>query len=154
MSKYLGMLVLVLLLSKNDAWCEDHPVPVTDNETIKHLKCHFPKSKKRAPDWVCHPQSEGFTLVAVGVATKSKAGIAFMEQMAEADARRQLAQKYRDLKPQNTAVDSDAVNLKENSNFETNETLKGSKIIKKILGPKGALYVLVGIEEPADSIRP
>lgn len=89
-------------------------------------KCLFPKSKKRAPDWVCNANSDGVKRAALGSAAKSKAGLAFMEEMAAADARTRLAQKQ-------------ASGLSE-------EKLRGSKILKKIYAPDGTLYVLVGFE--------
>lgn len=90
-------------------------------------KCLFPKSKKRAPDWVCNANADGVKRAALGSAAKSKAGLAFMEEMAAADARTRLAQKQ--------------------ASGLTEAELRGSKILKKIYAPDGTLYVLVGFEE-------
>ena len=115
----------------------------TQDQPKKQKKCLFPKSKKRAPFWVCNPHAEGLTQVAVGSAAKSKAGDAFMEQMAVANARKHLAQDLHDAK-QPKVDDSSAT---ESGTVTANESLENTKIITRVYGPNGALYVLVGVDE-------
>ena len=103
------------------------------SKVSKAKKCLFPKSRKRAPDWVCKAQDDNETVTAVGSFHKSGAGNEFMEQMAAADARVNLAKKLR-----GTA-----------SQTFTDEQLQGSRVMKKIYGPKGALYVLISIDKAA-----
>lgn len=89
---------------------------------IKTKKCTFPKSRKPAPYWVCSGQDEKLGVSAVGTFAKSKAGVAFMEEMATANAHKILAEKV------------------------GKETLEGSKILKFVYAPNGTLYVLVGFD--------
>ena len=128
MRRFSCVLLSAALLLSGHAWSD---TPGT-TPVKKAKKCLFPKSKKRAPAWVCDAHIDGLTMAAVGSAAKSKAGTAFMEGMAAADARAQLANKLHGT-PQTEAV---------------NESLQGSKVLKSTYGPNGTLYVLVGIDEP------
>ena len=89
----------------------------------KTKKCTFPKSRKRAPTWVCTGKDEKQEITAVGSFAKSKAGIAHMEQMASAEARKKLAGKL------------------------NQEILEGTIILKSVYAPNGTLYVLIGVDE-------
>lgn len=116
----------------------------------KTKKCLFPKSKKRAPSWVCDARADGVAVAAVGSAAKSGAGISHMEQMAAADARSRLVQNVRESVKKDNATGKAAANKNmaaTESALTTNDTLQGAKIIKKAYGPKGTLYVLVGLDE-------
>jgi hypothetical protein len=116
--------------------------PTAADKASKAGICLFPNSSKRAPVWVCKPQARGWAVTAVGSAAKSEAGIAFMEQQAAADARTKLARSLRQGATR-TTTGSDGALITETSN----ETIRGSKIIKSVYGPDGTLYVLVGLEE-------
>lgn len=87
-------------------------------------------------------------MAAVGSATKSKTGISFMEQMALADARARLVQSLSDPK---VGGNQDAASTPASESTVitkiASETLEGTKIIKRTFGPKGTLYVLIGIDE-------
>jgi hypothetical protein len=96
----------------------------TKPTVTKIKKCTFPKSRKRAPTWVCTGQDDKLEISAVGSFAKSKAGIAHMEQMATADARKKLAEKM------------------------NSEILENTKILKSVYAPNGTLFVLVGMDEP------
>ena len=129
MRKLMGVLLFAFIFPGGYVAAEMLAAPAV---TVKQAKkCVFPKSKKRAPSWVCDVPANGF---AVGSAAKSKAGLAFMEQMASADARAKLV-PMRGAAPQN-AVGAVAV-----------ESLEGSRIIKRAYGPNGTLYVLMGLGE-------
>jgi len=114
----------------------------------KPKKCLFPKSKKRAPDWVCNINEDNLAVTAVGSFAKSRAGIAFMEQMAAADARVQLANKLRGSVQQKIAG-SEGVPVNDNDLISqiTSEQLQGTKVLKSVYGPRGKLYVLMGFDE-------
>ena len=101
--------------------------------------CLFPNSHQRAPVWVCKPQARGWTLTAVGSATRSDAGIAFMEQQAAADARVKLARR---LRGGDTRISTagDGAEITETSQV----SLRGTRVLKSVYGPDGTLYVLVG----------
>lgn len=114
-----ALLTLSVLLS-GAAYAETASKKTTVTKT---KKCTFPKSRKRAPTWVCTGQDEKQEITAVGSFAKSKAGIAHMEQMASAEARKKLAGKL------------------------NQEILEGTIILKSVYAPNGTLYVLVGVDE-------
>lgn len=120
---------------------------------VKKKKCLFPKSGKRAPIWVCDAKIDGLAVTAVGSAARSRAGISFMEQMATADARAHLAQNLSGAVQDKIAGRTNAAN-KDAADRDralitriTNESLQGTKVIKRAYGPNGTLYVLVGLDE-------
>lgn len=122
-------------------------------------ECTFPNSQTAAPGWVCDQPVEGVAVAALGSAAKSDAGFSFMRQMAATDARVQLAQNLK-IQVQNgikqyvetTGAASketvDRVNTSVTKQI-TDQSLQGTKILKSITGPDGALYVLVGLDEVA-----
>lgn len=76
-----------------------------------------------------------------------------MEQMAAADARTHLAQNLSRSVQKKIASPANASN-KDTAGRESdlitriaNESLQGTKVIKKAYGPNGTLYVLVGLDE-------
>lgn len=126
-------------------------------KVVSAPECAFPNSKEAAPGWVCDAPVEGVAVSAVGISAKSQAGIAFMKQMATADARVQLAQSVRiqvanmikQYAETTGAADQETVD-KVNSSVTkqiTNESLAGTKILKSTTGPDGSLFVLVGLDE-------
>lgn len=131
----------------------------TPNESVKEAgvtkakKCLFPQSRKRAPDWVCNAQADNLAVSAVGSFYKSGAGIEFMQQMAAADARVQLARKLREPVLHTLAVSANAANSNDAERDSallgriTDEKLQGTRILKSAYGPRGRLYVLIGFDE-------
>lgn len=119
----------------------------------KGKKCLFPKSRKRAPDWVCNAQADNLAVAAVGSFYKSGAGIEFMQQMAAADARVQLARKLREPVQKKLADSEDAADRNDAERESallskiTDEQLQGTRILKSVYGPRGTLYVLIGFDE-------
>ena len=123
----------------------------------KAVECVYPNSKELAPTWVCDMPVDGVTVSAVGVSAKSQAGIAFMKQMAMADARVQLAQSVRtqvanmikQYAETTGAADQQTVDQVNSSVTKqiTNESLVGTKLLRSATGPDGTLYVLVGLDE-------
>ncbi|MDO8263062.1 MAG: LPP20 family lipoprotein [Gallionella sp.] len=138
--------------------------PTTTGKVIKAKKCLFPKSRKRAPLWVCNAPVDGLAVTAVGSAAKSGAGISFMEQMAAADARVRLARNLREalnlrgsvqknLSGQQKIAGSANSANKDTADRDsalitriTDESLQGTKVMKSAYGPDGTLYVLVGLD--------
>ncbi len=122
--------------------------------------CVFPDAPSTAaPGWICDEPVEGIDVSAVGVAEKSAAGHSFMKNMAATDARVQLAQAMQ-VHVQNMvkqyaettgAADSETVDKVNTSVTKqiTDETLTGTKIFKTRSSPKGALYVLLGMDPSA-----
>jgi hypothetical protein len=100
---------------------------------------------------------EGASVTAVGISAKSNAGVAFMKQMAMADARVQLAQtvrirvsnmikQYAETTGAANQQTVDQVNTSVTKQI-TDETLVGTKLLRTITGPDGAMYALVGLDE-------
>ena len=148
MRKLICVLLASTLLVGLNAWSAT--VEVTA-KAQKSKKCLFPKSKKRAPAWVCDTRNEKLTLAAVGSFHKSGAGAEFMEQMATADARAKLVRQLH-LPVQRTiaasgVADSKAVNPDRALISKiSDETLQGTRVLKKAYGPRGKLYVLIGFD--------
>lgn len=147
MRKLMCVLLASTLLLGINAWGEPADVKAKAQKT---KKCLFPKSRKRAPAWVCYEQEEGLAVTAVGSFHKSGAGREFMEQMATADARAKLVQKL-NAPVQKKIAESGAGNngsKPDNALIDkiSDETLQGTKLLKKAYGPKGKLYVLIGFD--------
>lgn len=144
MRKVMCMLLSAAMILSSNAWGDTSTT--LNPKAVKAKKCFFPKSKKRAPVWICNAQADGLTVAAVGSAAKSQAGLAFMEQMAEADARSQLVQNVRGSTRKiianegKTAAPDNAFIAK-----ISEESLSGTKIMKRTYGPDGTLYVLMGL---------
>lgn len=149
MRKFLCVLMSAALILSVDAL---GGTPTTTGKVIKAKKCLFPKSRKRAPLWVCNAPADGLAVTAVGSAAKSGAGISFMEQMAAAEARVQLARNLRGTGQKASAGSTDVAGrdtAESDSALTTriaDESLQGTKIMKKAWGPDGTLYVLVGLD--------
>jgi hypothetical protein len=113
-------LLYLSLLSNGTAFAE---AKRSEFKAIKSKKCVFPKSRKRAPSWVCGEQDENIETSSVGSFAKSKGNLAFREQMAAANAREKLAGKM------------------------NSEILEGAEVLKSTIAPNGTLYVLIGIKK-------
>lgn len=153
MRKLIFLLLSAAMVLSLEAWGDTQTTAVTAAKVNKAKKCLFPKSKKRAPDWVCNAKAEGMAVAAVGSSAKSDAGISFMEQMAAVDARVHLAQKLRD-SVESKITDSEASASKTQPERDstlitriTNESLRDTKILKSAYSPNGTLYVMVGLDE-------
>ena len=148
----LCVLLSAMLFPAVDAWGDSQASAATTTKVKKAAKCSFPKSKTRAPDWVCNARAEGLAVAAVGFATKSQAGIAFMEQMAAADARARLVREVRESVRKKVVRGAPVAGSKANERDGalittiTTDTLQGTKIKKSVYGPNGTLYVLVGLD--------
>jgi len=136
------------------AGCSSAPVK---EEKVAAPECVFPNSQSAAPGWVCDMAVEGASVTAVGIAAKSSAGVSFMKQMAMTDARVQLAQtvrtrvtnmikQYAETTGAANQQTVDQVNASVTKQI-TDETLVGTKLLRTITGPDGALYALVGLDE-------
>lgn len=120
-------------------------------------ECAYPDSPKdSAPLWICDAPVEGVAVSAVGVADKSAAGVSFMKTMAAADARVKLAQQmkvhvnnmikqYVETTGAGSSETVDKVNTSV-SKLITSEELSGSRIFRTATSPKGAMYVLLGLD--------
>ena len=147
------LVTLVFVLPSIDAWGDTQSQVAMDAKGKVEKKCLFPKSRKRAPSWVCDAHIKGLRVTAVGSSAKSDAGIPFMEQMAAADARMRLARDLRGSVQNKIKGGKDFPNKEtadEDSTLITriaNDSLTGAKIIRSTFSPDGTLYVLVGLDE-------
>ena len=118
-----------------------------DSKISKAKKCLFPQSKKRAPDWVCTARDDNLAVTALGSFHKSNAGIEFMQQMAAADARVNLAKKLR-APVQKKIAESEGGAAGDSAliNKITDEQLQGTKVLKSVYGPRGKFFVLMGLD--------
>lgn len=122
--------------------------------------CVFPDATDTsAPDWVCSETIEGVAVSAVGSADKSAAGHSFMKNMAQTDARVQLAQRmkvqvqnmvkqYAETTGAASGETVDKVNTSVTKQI-TDQTLVGTKIYKSRTSPNGTLYILLGMDDGA-----
>lgn len=153
MHKVNFLLLAVAMALNVEAWGVTQTTAAPVASVNKAKKCLFPKTRKRAPDWVCNAQTDGLAVAAVGSFEKSKAGISFMKQMAAADARAHLAQKLRgavhDKILDSTGSANKVQNERDNALLTriTNKSLRGTKIVKSVYAPNGTLYVMVGLDE-------
>ena len=122
----------------------------------KVADCVFPGTQDAAPGWICDEPVEGVEVSAVGVAEPSQAGEGFMKQMAQTDARVQLAQRVKvhianmvKQYAETTGAGKDETVDKVNTSVTkqiTDQDLVGTKIYKSRVGTNGKMYVLVGID--------
>jgi LPP20 lipoprotein len=146
--KFIFVLLSTSMLLSGFAFGDSTGISTQIAKVNKPKKCLFPKSKKRAPDWVCNINEDNLSVTAVGSFARSEAGIAFMEQMAAADARVHLADKLR-LSVQQKIAGSDGASVNDSDLISkiSSEQLQGTKVLKSVYGPRGKLYVLMGFDE-------
>ncbi|OIR02118.1 hypothetical protein GALL_157360 [mine drainage metagenome] len=149
--KLLALLLVAVLMPGADAWADAPPGGGATARSKKAQKCTFPKSRRRAPDWVCHGHVEGLALTAVGSAPKSRAGFSFMEKMAAADARAHLVQAVCESVKRRLDEGAAASGKPDGRDGAlltsiAEATLQNTRIEKHSYGPNGALYVLVGLD--------
>jgi len=120
----------------------------------------------QAPDWVCNGAAnmkDG--IYAVGSAPKSPLGFSFQREEAMAVARDEIARKL-NLKVKNLlkryysstgTVDNQTAErvVTSVSKQLTKQTLKGSKLVKTWISPKGTMFVLMGMnnEDVKNSLK-
>ncbi|NOQ15950.1 MAG: hypothetical protein GQ581_02725 [Methyloprofundus sp.] len=124
------------------------PVPVAD--------CVFP-NQQAAPGWICDEPLPGLDVQAVGVSEKSAAGVAYMKNIAKADALGNLAEQFK-VKVAKMVKSyigttgkgtSETIDAAASSTIKTisSQTLSNAKIFKSRIGPEGRQYILVGLDE-------
>lgn len=119
--------------------------------------CKFDDGKTAAPDFFCTGDIEGFTITGMGSAAKSNAGMNYMVQQAALAARVQLAQNIRtqvsamvkDYLGSTGTGDAETIDKAASTTSKsiTDESLMGSRIVRRIVGPAGEVYVWVAIDE-------
>lgn len=151
MRKILQVVLSMAMVLSIGVFTSTQVAAATEVKVKKAKKCLFPKSKKRAPSWVCDAHAEGLAAAAVGSFAKSRAGLSHMEQMAAADARANLV---RDLHGSVQSKIKDGAQTAGKDDVDsalidkiTNDSLEGSRIMKRAYAPNGTIYVLVGLDQ-------
>ena len=122
--------------------------------------CVFPDAPSvPAPSWICNEPVDDIAVSAVGVAVKTTAGHSFMKNMAITDARIQLTQAMKthvqkmikQYVESTSAADAQIVGEVNASVTKqiSEETLGGSKTLKTLTSPNGALYIMLGVDRAA-----
>jgi len=138
--------------------CENNVKPAPTPVPLAPVAdCVFP-NQQPAPGWTCHEPVPGLEVQAVGTSEVSKAGIAFMNNRAKADALANLAEQFKVKVSKmvknyigTTGMGTDeTVDAAASSTIKTisSQTLSMAKIYKSRVGPEGRRYVLVGLDEP------
>ena len=141
--------------------CSSTPDKKLAKSQVVH-DCVFPNTEVAAPGWVCDEPVKGVAISAVGVAEATKGGISYQKDLAIADARGRLAEQ---MKVQvgkmvkkyvgtTGVLKSETLDAAASSTIKTvtSESLVGSRIYKMRTGPKGRLFVLVGLD-PENKVR-
>src|SRR5690554_395967 len=143
------------------AGCGDKQVAQQPTEPVKPTfveHCEY-KPGIQAPEWYCSPDIEG-GMAAVGEAKRNVAGDNNMQRtMAMANGRDALARQTQ-VKVQNLLTNrSRATGAGEEQTYEANfenvsrqvsqQTLEGSRQLKRWLAPDGTLVLLVGVSDSA-----
>jgi hypothetical protein len=151
MRKILHVVLSMAMLLSIGAFTSTQVEAATAVKAKKPKKCLFPKSKKRAPSWVCDAHAEGLAAAAVGSFAKSGAGLSYMEQMAAADARANLVRDLHESVQGKIKGGAQTASKGEADGALidkiTNDSLEGSKIMKRAYAPNGTIYVLVGLDQ-------
>ena len=151
---------LGLLLSACGSTTDDEKDQVMTNTPTTPIEanwCKFDDGVTNAPAFFCDGIIDGFVVTGRGQYEKSAAGKNFMYAQAALAARAELAQSVRaeisDMVKsylETTGV-SDAESIDKvasvTSESLAGESLEGARIIRRITGPQGEVYVWVAIDE-------
>lgn len=160
MIKIISSIALAGFITTGIVGCSDKEPTVIEDQVVKEKenKVEFQCKQENifAPKWTCIPMVEGF-YAGVGVAKKSAAGIGFMQRVALANGRSNLAQQI------NSQVKDKVETFTRSTGNGTNETidqvltavskqvakvdLQGSKMVDAWSAPSGALYLLVTVPQ-------
>lgn len=131
--------------------------PAVTNQTIESSWCTFDDGKSEAPEFFCTGEIESYVVTGRGSSPKSNAGMNYMVQQAALAARVELAQNVRTQVSNmvknylgTTGVsDQETIDNAASSTSEaiTDESLMGTRIVRRIVGPEGEVYVWVAVDE-------
>lgn len=152
-------LIMIVVFISGVVGCSSKPEEKEPykEETIDSSWCTFDDGKSTAPEFFCTGKLENFSVTARGSSPKSDAGMNYMVQQAALAARVELAQNI------NTEISAMVKNYlgttgvtaqetidkaaSSTSQSITAESLSGSRIVRRIVGPQGEVYVWVAIDE-------
>lgn len=126
--------------------------------------CYFPDSAGAvAPSWVCDARLPGVALSAVGAASASAGAYTEQKAMAIRQARGQLVQRARDelfnqvsayARHQAGSVPGEEARIAYSiRRYFRPGMLDGARVYRTAVSPRGALYVLLGLNERAAQAR-
>lgn len=127
------------------------------NQAVEKSWCTFDDGKTEAPEFFCTGVIENFVVTGRGSSPKSDAGMNYMMQQAALAARVELAQNVRtqvsnmvkNYLGTTGVANSETIDAAASSTSQsiTDESLMGSRIVRRIVGPEGEVYVWVAIDE-------
>ncbi|MDG3088488.1 LPP20 family lipoprotein [Vibrio hannami] len=130
---------------------------VSTNQPVEKSWCTFDDGKTEAPEFFCTGAIDNFAVTGRGSSPKSDAGMNYMMQQAALAARVELAQNVRtqvsnmvkNYLGTTGVAKSETIDAAASSTSEsiTDESLMGSRIVRRIIGPEGEVYVWVAIDE-------
>ncbi|MGF1763200.1 LPP20 family lipoprotein [Aliivibrio kagoshimensis] len=136
---------------------KDEVVTNTPSTPIDANWCKFDDGVSDAPEFFCTGQIDGFVVTGRGSSPKSAAGMNYMVDQATLAARVQLAQNVRtqissmvkNYLGTTGVTDAESIDKTASSTAEslTDESLMGSRIVRRIVGPQGEVYIWVAIDE-------
>lgn len=146
------------LLSACGSTTKDEPAePAVTNQNIEKSWCTFDDGKTEAPEFFCTGVIGEFEITGRGSYPKSKAGMNFMVDQASLQAKTELASNIKAEVSKwvtnylgTTGVgEQETVDAAASSTSEslTAETLVGSRIIRRIIGPEGEVYIWMAVDE-------
>lgn len=153
MIRTISLALLAGLLTVTITGCNKKP---TVEEEAGFDKTNFGCKQENvlAPKWTCIPDVDGF-YSGVGIAEKSKAGMAHMKRVATANGRSDLAQQIQSQVKDKITVYSGTTGVADGETVDqvaeavTKQIAKvdlvGSKAVDSWTSPSGALYLLVTV---------
>jgi hypothetical protein len=156
-SKSIIALICASALSACNSTSDESPGNAVTNQPVEKSWCTFDDGKTEAPEFFCTGQIENFAVTGRGSAPKSDAGMNYMMQQASLAARVELAQNVRtqvsnmvkNYLGTTGVAKSETIDAAASSTSLsiTDESLMGSRIVRRIVGPEGEVYVWVAIDE-------
>lgn len=129
---------------------------IADNTMMPEAECVFPHTNQSAPNWICDESVPGLAVSAVGIAERTKGGVAFQKDLAGASAMGQLADQFKVQADKmvkqylgSTGVgDAETIDTAAESVIKTvsSVALSGARRYKSRTGPEGRMYILMGLD--------
>jgi ribosomal protein S20 len=156
MIKTISSITLAGLIAATIIGCSKAPEPTIEQQQQEQNGgvFHCKQENVPAPEWTCVPRVEGF-YAGVGVAQKSVAGMGFMQRVALANGRSNLAQQIKSQVKDKVETFTRATGAGDKETIDQVLTavskqvakvdLEGSNMVNSWNAPSGALYLLVTV---------
>ncbi|PJC86190.1 hypothetical protein CSW98_11520 [Vibrio sp. HA2012] len=156
-SKSLFALICAGAISACSSTSDEVQGKATTNQSVDKSWCTFDDGKTEAPEFFCTGAIDNFVVTGRGSAPKSDAGMNYMMQQATLAARVELAQNIRtqisnmvkNYLGTSGVASRETIDAAASSTSQsiTDESLMGSRVVRRIIGPEGEVYVWVAIDE-------